>query len=405
MGDARLGVESVDKRVGNALVLGAAHIRLQLTGLENGIGTSSLLEDVVDLTQQQRLVGSIGQLVHDEVLLALALAVEPRLDGNGTHIDELEDTGREQVVVVGAEITVGVEHVVGLLEIALQRDVAIPEQILVDLLACAPYIDEIPDAAHDGQDEEAKHQHDQGKDVLASHLIVTIATHIVAALEGLVHLGLEGLVYLIPRLEHTLVEAAHDIEGATTAERLGVIGHHLTVGKAELASETEAPDATVILGEAEGISLSLDGKTALIGFGSDIGIEEDVADGIGIGMRTDEAGEGVGGDIGTLATFAETPADLTAAMLGNDAALALLPAAGTVNVPAADVLELKTCFVGHREVAYLAALNKALADVALRAFGVDAHLARLGDAGITVRAQHHTDVETMKLGTGKKTCC
>ena len=140
VGDTRLSVERVDERVGDALVLAAPHKRPELFGLEYGIIASSRLEHAVDLAQQQGLVALVLQFVDHEVLLRLALAVQRLLDADGPHIDKLQDTGREQVIIVGAEILIGVEHVVGLLQIAVQGDVAIPEQILVDLLASTPDI-------------------------------------------------------------------------------------------------------------------------------------------------------------------------------------------------------------------------------------------------------------------------
>ena len=73
MGDARLGMEGVDKRVGDRFITRAAHKRFQLAGLKYRVGARSLFEDVVNLTQQQGLVGNVGQFVHDKVLLGLAL--------------------------------------------------------------------------------------------------------------------------------------------------------------------------------------------------------------------------------------------------------------------------------------------------------------------------------------------
>ena len=159
-GEARLGMEGVDEGVGNALVPATVHKRFQLLRLKDGIGASGCLEDIMDLTQQEGLFGLVGQFVDDEVLLALALLVEVCLYGDGTHVNKLEDTGREQVVVVGANLFIGIEHVVGLLEVTLQGDVAIPEQVFVDFLTCAPNIDKVPNATNDGHNEETNGHHD-----------------------------------------------------------------------------------------------------------------------------------------------------------------------------------------------------------------------------------------------------
>ena len=399
MGDASLGVKGVDKRVGDALVLGAAHKRLQLFRLEDGIGASSRFEDTVDLTQQQRLIGIVGQFVDDKVLLGLALLVEPRLDGDGSHIDELEDTGREQIVIVGAEITVGIEHVVGLLEVSLHGDIAIPKQILEGFFTRAPYIDKVPYARDNGDNHKADDHEDKGPEAFV--VIIAVAAHIVAAFKGLFFLGLEGVGFLNIGLEETLVEAAHDIHGTTASEGLIVVGHHLTVVETEFATETEAPDAAILLSEANGILFGFNSKVGLIGFGGDISIEEHVTDGIGIGMGMHEVGISIAGDVGTLTAVAKTPAEFITTMLIDDATLACLPAARVVDVPAADILILETCLVGDLQVAHLAAIEDTHTDIALRALRVDAHLTGLGDAGIAITAQHHLDVEPMKLRTCK----
>ena len=125
-----------------------------------------------------------------------------------------------------------------------------------------------------------------------------------------------------------------------------------------------------------------------------------MTDGISIGMGVHDVGIGIASDIGTLTAFAKTPAELITAMLGNDTTLTGLPTAGTVDVPTAYILVLEPCLVGNGEVTHFTAIEDTQADVALGAFRVDAHLARLSNAGITIMTQHHADVESMQLRTG-----
>ena len=181
------------------------------------------------------------------------------------------------------------------------------------------------------------------------------------------------------------------------SEGLVVVGHQLTIVEAELTAETETPDATVLLGK-EGISL--DGKIGFIGLGGHIGIEEHMTDGIGIGMGMHEVGVSIAGNIGTLTIVTKTPTKFIPSMLGNDTALASLPAAGAIDIPTAHILILKACLVGDREVAHLATVEDTHANIALSALRVDAHLTSFCNTGITVVAQHHADVELMQLRTG-----
>ena len=417
-GNARLGVEGADERVGDALVLAAMHEGLEFLGLEDGVAAGSQLEDVVHLAQQHGLVGGVGQVVDDEVLLRLALGIEARLDADGTHVDEFQDAGGEEVVIVGSEIFVGIEHVVGCLKVAFQGDVAVPEQILVDLLPGAPDIDEVPDATDDGHDEEAEDGEEEADDAHGIHhgiAAAAVVVVVVAALEGLVLLRLEGLGLLEGGLEETLVEAHHDIHGAAATEGLGVPRlDGAVLGEGDLTTETEAPDAAVVLVEGDGLQLAnavgellgrYNREAGLVGLGEDALVDEHVADGVVVAVGVDDVGVGIGGDVGTLTAVAEAPAEFAATILIDDAALAGLPRAGAVDIPRSDILEHGAGLVGNGQVAHLTAGGGAQAHVALRAFGVDGHLARLGDAGIAVTAQHDPDVKAVQFRAGKKACC
>ena len=146
--------------------------------------------------------------MNHEVAFCLTLLVQSLLDADSAHIDEFQDTGREQVVVVCAKVLIGVEHVVGLLQIALQRDVTIPVQVFVDLLAGTPDIDKIPDTANDRQYKEAQDEQDEVEDVFTRQFILA---GIVAAFQRLFFLALKGIVFHQCRFEHAFVKAYHNI--------------------------------------------------------------------------------------------------------------------------------------------------------------------------------------------------
>ena len=117
-----------------------------------------------------------------------------------------------------------------------------------------------------------------------------------------------------------------------------------------------------------------------------------------------QVGVGIARDVRPLTTVAESPAELIAAMLRDDAALAGLPTAALVDVPAPHVLIRQPCLVGHLQVAHLAALGHSNAYIALRTLGIDAHQSRLRNSCVTVMAQHHADVQPMQLWTCEPAC-
>ena len=121
-------------------------------------------------------------------------------------------------------------------------------------------------------------------------------------------------------------------------------------------------------------------------------------------IAMDEISVGIARHVGPFTAVAEPPTELIAAMLRHDAALAGLPAAALVDVPAPNVLIRLPCLIGHLQVMHLTTLRHTNADIALRTLRVDAHLSRLRDPRIAVMAQHHTDVQPMQLWTGKYVC-
>ena len=357
----------------------------------------------MDLPQQKGLVASVGQFVdHKHVLTPTLLLFFPLLDADRPHVDELQDAGGEQVVIVGIEILVGIQNVVGLLQVAVHRDVAEPEQVLIHLLTGTPHIDEIPDASHNGHDEEAYDQRQEGERV--RHRPLIIIAHIVAAFKSQFLLMLEGILVADGRLKESLVEAAHHIQRTAAAEGLRIVGHDLPVVKTQLTAETETPHAAVLHSQHDGI-LCLDSHMRLIGLGRHAGIEKHMTDGVGIRMGMYQVGVGIARDIRPLTAVTKSPAEFIAAVLRDDAAFAGLPASALVDVPAPHVLIRQPRLVGHLQVAHLAALGHTYADIALRTLGVDAHQPRLRDPCVTVMTQHHADVKPMQLWTCEPACC
>ena len=88
-------------------------------------------------------------------------------------------------------------------------------------------------------------------------------------------------------------------------------------------------------------------------------------------------------------------------MLADDTALTLFPVTAAVDIPCPCVGKGAPCLVADGEVADLTAVQVAYHNIALCPFRVDAHLASLRDAGITVSAQHHLDVEVFQQRTGR----
>ena len=121
--------------------------------------------------------------------------------------------------------------------------------------------------------------------------------------------------------------------------------------------EAEAPDAAVLSRQVGAVVLGHDGDHRVFRLGIDILVEEDVTDGVGIGIAMHQAGDGVSSNVGAVAALAESPAQLVATSLVDDAALALLPGATAVNIPLADVLKLLSGLVADRQVLHLAAAH------------------------------------------------
>ena len=133
------------------------------------------------LLQQFRLIVGLLEIVNHKVLHELAFLVLLLFDGDGSQIDEFQNTGREQVVIVRIEVFVGVQHIIDTLQISVVRDIPIPHQVLVHLFAFTPYIYHITDQYEDGEDDEAEDKGNEDQGVLPRPFVLV---GIVTAVEG-----------------------------------------------------------------------------------------------------------------------------------------------------------------------------------------------------------------------------
>ena len=136
--------------------------------------------------QQLGLLLAVCQFLDDEIVLRLAILVQALLDADGSHVDQLQDAGREQVVIVAAEIAIGVEHIIGLLQVALIWDVAIPEQVLVDLTPMVPDNNQVGYDGYHGEDDKGNDKEDERIRLSLEHLI---GNTIRIGMEGLLSMG------------------------------------------------------------------------------------------------------------------------------------------------------------------------------------------------------------------------
>ena len=121
----------------------------------------------------------------------------------------------------------------------------------------------MPGETDDGHDKESNGQSQEDKCIFRCPIIIAI---VVAALEGLLFLVLKSVVLLDSRLEHPFVETHHDIHGTAMAEVFCVVGNNPTILEAELTTEAESPDATVLFREQNRI-FCLDGNLGFVRLG------------------------------------------------------------------------------------------------------------------------------------------
>ena len=207
-----LCVQRIYERVGYLRVETALHILLQLLRFQHLVATSSLHKYLVNLAQQHGLLVSIRQTIDGKVRLQLSLVVRVCLNGYRPQVNQLQYACRQQVVVVGPTPLVSIQHIVSLLQIAVQRNVAIPYQVLVHAPSGTPLIYQEPDATHHGRHKNHQHvEHaEQCHRVAPVHLLV-VAAGIVAALQGHLLLLLKRSLVLVAGFKQSFRELGHHV--------------------------------------------------------------------------------------------------------------------------------------------------------------------------------------------------
>ena len=145
------------------------------------------------------------------------------------------------------QIFVGIQNVVGLLQITVQWYVAIPHQILVNFATSAPYTKQMPDETNDRHDTEAHIYQDKHHPFKPCHFLIVITTTcVIASLKGLILLVLKRIILPNGWLKHTFWELYHQVESGFRTHRLGGLCHNGAVLKSQLALESESPDTTTV---------------------------------------------------------------------------------------------------------------------------------------------------------------
>ena len=221
-------MQSINKRVGYLRVESALHILLQLLWLQHLVATRSLFKYIMYLAQQHWLFFRVRQSVDSKVRLQFTLAVGVRLNGYRAKVYQLQYACRQQVIVVGSAPLVCVQHVVGLLQITVQRYVAIPHQVFVHTPSGTPLIHCKPYATHHGRYKYHQYvQHSkQSHRVVPVHLLIIAAAGIVAAIKGHLFLLLKCSLVFEAWIKQPFGELRHYVQRSLTAHGLGCLGHY-----------------------------------------------------------------------------------------------------------------------------------------------------------------------------------
>ena len=391
-----MGVQCVHKCILKFGVEIAPHKLLQLVWLQHLVAASRLLKYVVYMAHQRWLFFRIRQSVYSEVLLQLTLAVGVRLYGNGPQVYQFQYACRQQIVVVVGTPLICVQHVVGLLQISVQRYVAIPQQVLVHTLASAPLAYSAPYAAHYRPHKQAHHEYksEERLRIAPVHLLVAIV-HVVTALKGLALLLLKGHVLHHVRLELTHGELHHHVQSSLAAHRpVGGLGHHHTTFKPHLTVKPESPHVAAIGIKHHCRVLAHYGHLGMVRFRVHALVQEYVAYGVSVRISAHQSRHRICGHVCSLAALAQAPAYLVSALGAHYAALHRLPRSVLVYIPV-HVQKSRTAFVSHLQVAYLALAHVSQTDVALSALTVYTHQSGFGYARVAVSAQHHLYIQVM----------
>ena len=204
------------------------------------------------------------------------------------------------MVVVGVKVLVGIQHIIGLLQISAEGDIPIPEQIFVHFLSRTPNIYDIPDQSNEGYDKDAKYKGEDYDGVFGGPFLLV---DIVAAFESLLSQCLETASPDIGRLEHALIEAAHHDHRTATLKRLTALGDDTVIIEAHFALVTEAPHARIFSSEPQGV-LRLNGQLDMVWQRRDTLGHKHIVEAVGIVVAFHEVRHGITGGIGALAVLA-----------------------------------------------------------------------------------------------------
>ena len=171
--------------------------------------------------------------------------------------------------------------------------------------------------------------------------------------------------------------------------------------KHDVASIAEAPD-TGVIGSDERVSFgSLNDELHMLRTWFHTLCHEHPVESVGVFITFHQAMHRVAGDVSAFSLFAQSPANLVAIALGDDAALARFCRTTTTDIPFPDIIEGRAALVAHFQVADGLPLQVLKHDVAFSTFSSDVHQARFRDTCITIVIQHHMNVEVVELRTRK----
>ena len=379
----------------------ALHIRFQLPWLQYSVAACRILKHLVQLAHQHRLLVNILVVVHHKVGFHLTLRVRFCLNGDNAHADQFQDTCRHQVIIIAVKIFIGIQYLVSLLQIAVQGHITIPHQPLVQLALGPPYTVHLPHGATNYHQGCTAVKQDEQHPLKGTHIIlVVLIVHVVATLKGLFLLVLKGIVLPYGRLKHALGEFHHQVQSSLAAHGFGGLGHHKAVLHPYLALKLKAPHAARVLIDYHRTVGSGNGHTGMLRFWRYSGIQEHMADGTRIGIAAHQSSHHIGGGVRTLALGTQAPAQLKAALGGNNTAFVLFPTARLVHVPIRIYIS-GARFVGHCQVLYNAWPHVSQADIALCTLAVDGHLSCFSNQGIAIFVKHHPYVQVVQLRTGQ----
>ena len=129
-------------------------------------------------------------------------------------------------------------------------------------------------------------------------------------------------------------------------------------------------------------------------------IQKHMPQSVGIRIGAHHAGHGVGSDVSSLATIAQSPAQLVAVSGFYNTAFHLFPTATLVYVPV-NIQEFHARLVSNAQVFYLARAHVCQSYIAFCSLAVDGHLSAFSYQCITIFHQHHLYIQIVQLRAAK----